>query len=246
MIWELAYRAAAYSGGINFSGFPAPVMVLKKILSMFHSTLLVNAILESMKTIAIGYSISVVIGMVIGLIVARFKVLNENFSALFLGLQTLPNVCWLPFAALWYGYSQNAIIFIIAIGSIFAMSLTTLQGINGISPSYIKAAQTMGAKGLKAYYSVIIPASFPAIVLGMKQAWLFAWRALISGEMLLAANKVGSIGLGQVLMRGRDSSDMVQIAAVMAIIILLGLGVELFVFKRIETAISQVWGLNKV
>lgn len=83
------------------------------------------------------------------------------------------------------------------------------------------------------------------IIFGMKQGWLFAWRALISGEMLLAAKSLELKSLGQVLIMGRDSSDITQIVAVMVVIIIIGLAIELLAFKRIESIIRRRWGLDK-
>ena len=97
------------------------------------------------------YTISIVFGILIGFVITHFKFLNENLSGLLLGLQTLPNVCWLPFGMLWFGENQKAVIFVIAIGSIFAISLGIISGINNINPIYIKSAKSLGAKGVKSY-----------------------------------------------------------------------------------------------
>ncbi|MDQ2085443.1 ABC transporter permease [Herbivorax sp. ANBcel31] len=224
----------------NVNYFPSPLNVINRLTVLFTSFGLWTYIIESLGTVFIGYAISIVLGVLIGFTVTHFKFLNENLSGLLLGLQTLPNVCWLPFGVLWFGENQRAIIFIIAIGSIFAISLGTISGINNINPIYIRSAKSLGAKGVKSYLNVIIPASLPSIISGMKQGWLFAWRALMSGEMLLATR-----GLGKVLLEGRDQQDIVQIVAVMFVIIAMGLSIEALVFKRIETGISEKWGLNK-
>jgi NitT/TauT family transport system permease protein len=167
--------------------------------------------------------------------------LDENFGALILGLQTLPSICWLPFAILWYGLSESAIIFVIAIGSTFAVAMAVESGIKNVNPLYLRAARTMGASGLKSYWNVIIPASMPNVISGLKQGWSFAWRALMAGEMLTATS-----GLGQVLMVGRDLADISQVMAVMVIIILLGLSVDKLLFERLEANIRLRWGLDRV
>lgn len=199
------------------------------------------AILASMRRIIIGYLISLLIGTAIGLTIARFKYIGENFSSLILGLQTLPSICWLPFAILWYGLDESAIIFVITVGSAFAIAISIESGIKNVNPLYIRAARTMGAGGVKIYWNVIAPAALPNVISGMKQGWSFAWRALMAGEMLSA-----TVGLGQVLMVGRDLADISQVMGVMIVIIFLGLAVDKLVFGRIETNIRYRWGLDRV
>ena len=240
-IWELVYKV-----GVDILGvwkpyiFPSPVDVFRTMMSLIADNTLGIAILASMKRIIEGYFVSVVIGVVTGLTIVRFKYIDENLSALILGLQTLPSICWLPFAILWYGLNESAIIFVIAVGSAFAITIAIESGIKNVSPIYIRAAKTMGAKGFKIYWNVIIPAALPNIISGLKQGWSFAWRALMAGEMLSATK-----GLGQVLMMGRDLEDISQVMAVMIVIIVLGLVADKLIFGRIESNIRHRWGLDR-
>lgn len=241
MIWELVYKL-----GVDILGvwkpytFPSPVDVTKTLIGLIKDNTLAVAIVASLKRLFVGYAISLVIGMAIGLLIVRYKYIDENFSALILGLQTLPSICWLPFAILWYGLNEQAIIFVIAIGSTFAISIATESGIKNVNPLYVKAAKTMGARGIKLYWNVIIPSALPSVITGMKQGWSFAWRALMSGEMLSATK-----GLGQVLMIGRDLADISQVMAVMIVIIILGLGFDKLIFEKMEASIRYKCGLGK-
>lgn len=198
------------------------------------------AVLASAKRILLGYFLSIIIGILVGLAIVRFKYLDENVSPLILGLQTLPSICWLPFSILWYGLNESAIIFVIAVGSTFAVSIAIESGMKNINPIFVRAAKTMGAKGFKLYWNVIIPASLPSIISGLKQGWSFAWRALMAGEMISATK-----GLGQVLMVGRDLADISQVMAIMIVIVVLGVAVDKLIFGRIEINIRQKWGLDK-
>ncbi|MCX7923534.1 MAG: ABC transporter permease [Clostridia bacterium] len=240
-IWELVYRIGVdYLEIWKSYTFPSPFAVIKTLFGLIGDNTLGIAVLASMKRIIVGYSISIVIGVIIGLTIVRYKYLDENFSALILGLQTLPSICWLPFAILWYGLGEGAIMFVIAIGSTFAISIAIESGIKNVPPLYIRAAKTMGASGIKIYWNVIIPASLPSVISGLKQGWSFAWRALMAGEMLTA-----TVGLGQVLMVGRDLADISQVMAVMVVIIVLGLAVDKIIFGRIEANIRTKWGLDR-
>lgn len=240
MIWELVYKTGVDVLSIwKAYTFPAPIDVFKSLYFLSIDNTLAIAIAASMRRLIIGYLLSVVIGLALGLFIVRYKYLGQNIKSLLLGLQTLPSICWLPFAILWYGLSEKTIIFVIAMGSIFAISIATEGAINNVYPLYIKSAKTMGAKGMKLYLNVVVPASLPSIVAGLKQGWSFAWRALMAGEMLVATR-----GLGQVLMIGRDLADISQVLAVMIVIIAIGLLLDNVVFGRIEANIRQKWGLE--
>ena len=240
-IWELAYKL-----GVDYFRiwkdyvFPSPVTVFFTLVELINDNTLLIAILASARRIVIGYFISMVIGITLGLSLVRFKYLDEQVSSLILGLQTLPSICWLPFAVLWYGLNESAIIFVIAVGSAFAVAIAIESGMKNVNPLFIRAARTLGASGLKIYWHVIIPASLPSVISGLKQGWSFAWRALMAGEMLLATK-----GLGQVLMIGRDLSDISQVVAIMIVIVILGVAVDKFVFGRIEASIRHKWGLDR-
>jgi len=238
----MAYRIGVESLGIWESYiFPSPINVIETLIHLIADNTLGIAIIASMRRMLLGYSISVLYGIVLGLVVTKFKYLDKNLSSLILGLQTLPSICWLPFAILWYGINERAIIFIIVIGSTFAITMGIQTGIKNINPLFLRAAKTMGAGEIQTYWNVILPASLPSVISGMKQGWSFAWRALIAGEMMSAPK-----GLGHVLMMGRDLADISQVMAVMIVIIALGLIIDKLVFERIEKNILHRWGLDRV
>ncbi len=240
LIWELVYRLGVDVFGIWKSyTFPSPTNVIESLIVLTKTNVLTVAVIDSMRRLFIGYAIALILGTLLGLIIARFKYIDENLTPLILGLQTLPSVCWIPFSILWFGIDESSIIFIVAIGSTFAVTTAIESSVKNISPIYKKAAQTMGASGMKLYFTVTLPAALPSIVAGLKQGWSFAWRALIAGEMISA-----STGLGQVLMVGRDLADINQIAAVMVVIVIIGVILDRVVFGKLEKNIRQKWGLE--
>ena len=220
--------------------FPSPKDVFLTLEALIKDKTLFFGIISSLQRLIIGFGISLIIGVVLGVIIVRYSYLRENVRDLVLGLQTLPSVAWIPFSILWFGLSEATIIFVIAIGSTFAIAIATEDGIKNVNPQFLKAAKTMGIKGQKLYFKVVLPAALPMIVSGMKQGWSFAWRALMAGEML-----VGTKGLGYILMVGRDLADISQVVAVMIVIILLGILIEKLVFVKIESNLREKWGLNK-
>ena len=155
-----------------------------------------------------------------------------------MGIQTLPSICWVPFSILWFGLTQTAIIFVVIMGSAFSMAIAVDNAILNVPPIYKKAALTMGANQKQIYWKVIFPASFPELISGMKQGWSFAWRALMSGEVMTT-----SIGLGQTLMTGRNLADINQVMLVMVVIVVVGILINQVVFYNVEKRVLKKRGL---
>jgi NitT/TauT family transport system permease protein len=218
--------------------FPTPWGVGQSLYAGFQDHSFWIAIAVSMRRVLIGYGISVVLGMVLGLGVASNKFLEETVGGLLVSLQSLPSICWWPLALLWFGLSQNAILFVVIMGSLLSVTIAMEDGRKQMPKIYGMAGRNLGASGFQLFWHVLLPASLPFIVSGLKQGWAFAWRSLITAEMLYM-----SLGLGQVLMMGRDLNDMDAVIAVMLLIIALGYIVDGLVFKGIERRLQRKWGL---
>lgn len=217
---------------------PSPLGVLNNLAAGFRDTTYLIAISASLKRVAVGYTVSLVLGLVLGLLIIRIGYLDETMRPLLLGFQTLPSICWLPMAVLWFGIGEGSIIFVIAVGSVFSIASAVVSGVKNIPPIYMRAARTMGARGLKAYTTVVLPASLPAVIAGMKQGWSFAWRALMAGELLSPKD-----GLGYAMLIGRDLHDMSQVVGVMIIIVIIGLVIDKLVFGKLEESVRYRRGL---
>jgi len=219
--------------------FPSPQGVAEALWTGFADHSFWIAIGVSMKRMLLGYSLSVILGMVLGLGVASNKFLEETVGGLLVSLQSLPSICWLPLAVLWFGLTEKAILFVVVMGSLLSVTIAMETGRQQMPKIYGMAGRNLGARGFHLFWHVLLPASLPYIVSGLKQGWAFAWRSLISGEMIFV-----SLGLGQLLMMGRDLNDMSQVIAVMILIVAIGYIVDGLVFKNIERRLQQKWGLT--
>jgi NitT/TauT family transport system permease protein len=219
--------------------FPTPWGVAQELYYGFSDHSYWIAIAVSMRRVLIGYAISVVLGMFLGLGVASNKFLEETMGGLLVSLQSLPSICWWPLALLWFGLNQNAILFVVIMGSLLSVTLAMEDGRKQMPKIYGMAGRNLGARGFQLFWHVLLPASLPFIVSGLKQGWAFAWRSLITAEMLYV-----SLGLGQVLMMGRETSNMNAVIAVMILIIALGYIVDGLIFKSMERHLQHKWGLT--
>jgi sulfonate transport system permease protein len=220
--------------------FPSPTAIGASLWSGVVDGSIPRGILTSMRRLVVGYLLSLVGGVGLGLSLARSRVLRESIGTVVTGLQALPSICWLPLALLWFGLSETAILFVVVAGSLLAITVATEAGVSNVPPLYIRAARTMGARGATLYLRVILPAALPAVLSGMRLGWTFAWRSLMAGELLFVSG-----GLGQLLATGRELGDMARVMAVMVAIVTLGLLTEVLFFQRLDARVREVWGTDR-
>ncbi len=219
--------------------FPDPVEVLKTLRQGFWDHSFSLGILKSIRRIALGYAFSAGVGILLGLWTARVRWMENTVGSLLVGLQTLPSICWLPAAILWFGLSEGAILFVVIMGALMAISIGTHDAVKNLPPIYNRAALTMGVRGFRLYREVIFPAALPGIVSALKQGWSFAWRSLMAGELLFV-----SPGLGHLLQMGRDLNDISLVVAVMLVIMALGWSVDRFIFSAWEQRLRRQRGMS--
>lgn len=236
VLWHAVAQAGIWPSYI----FPSPAGVFSAILHGIDDESVLHGTMASLKRMAIGFGMAVFIGVALGAAISQSRVLERTLGTLMLGIQTLPSICWLPLAILWFGLNDNAIIFVVVAGAIGSITMAISAGISNVPPIYINAARTMGAKGWNLFSEVVFPAALPTIVSGIRQGWSFAWRSLMAGELLYV-----SAGLGQLLQMGRELNDINQVVAVMIVIMGIGFLIERLIFTAIEEDVRGKWGLTR-
>ncbi len=219
---------------------PGPRDVFDSLRDNVGNGVLPHAMRSTMQRLAVGYAIAFAIGMVIGIAIGTWRWVDETVGSLVLGLQSLPSITWQPLAIVWFHLSERAILFVVVMGSIFAISISARDGVRNIPVLQKRTAQTFGARRLQLYRYVIIPGMLPSLVQGLKLGWSFAWRSLMAAELIFV-----TIGLGHLLSVGRDFNDMNIVIAVMLVIIAVGLAVDRVVFGTVEAWVQDRWGLSQ-
>jgi NitT/TauT family transport system permease protein len=220
--------------------FPTPASVWEALRFGFSDQTFLVGLSVSMKRIGIGYGLSVFFGILLGFLISANAFLRDTVGGLVLSLQSLPSICWLPLAVLWFGLTEKAILFVVLMGSVLAVTINTESGVAHVPKLYLMAGRNLGASGFRLFWHVMLPASLPHLLSGLKQGWAFAWRSLISGEMIFV-----SLGLGHLLMMGRDLNDMSQVLAVMILIMAIGQIVDRVIFETLENRIRRKWGVAR-
>ena len=235
VVWQLVAMASVWPSNI----FPSPYEVGEDLVYSAANGSLFHGFATSMWRLAVGLAISIAGGIVLGIFMARVEAVNQTIGSLVLGLQSIPSIAWVPLGILWFGLTDAGIIFVVAIGAIFAVTINTYTGVKNIPPHFIEAARNMGATDGKLIINVLIPAAFPYMISGFKQGWAFAWRGVIGAELLFSY-----LGLGYMLYVGRSLNDISQIVAVMLVIMATGLIVDAILFKKLEFKVMSRWGLR--
>lgn len=224
--------------------FPAPSEVFRYLVHALSNGELIEGSWVTMKRLLLGYFVSLAVGLPLGLLNARFRFLQDTLGVVALGLQTLPSVCWAPLAIIAFGQNEISMFFIVLMGSLWSILLATSDGVQSVPPIYARAARTMGSAGLHTWYAVVLPASLPFVVSGMKQGWAFAWRSLMAAEIYIIIQKTG-VGLGLLLHYGREVHDMAAVAGIMLVIVVIGLVADKVMFSPFERFMHRRWGTAK-
>jgi NitT/TauT family transport system permease protein len=238
-LWEAAYRAKTWSPVL----LPAPGQVAEYLKNAVEDGTLYHATIITMRRLLIGYVAGIIGGLPLGFLTARWKVFHDTVGTMALGLQTLPSVCWVPLALLWFGQSEAAMLFVVVMGTLWSVVIATDTGVRNVPPIYRRAAHTMGSRRLHMWFKVILPAALPFIVSGMKQGWAFAWRSLMAAEIFVTI--LTGFGLGQLLHYGRELSAMDQVIAIMLVIVVIGLLADKIFFSPIERFLHRRWGTSQ-
>jgi len=202
---------------------------------------LTTALGITMRRAAVGFTLAVVIGTIVGSLVARIRPLRAAFGSLITGLQTMPSIAWFPLAILLFQLSERAILFVVVLGAAPSIANGLIAGADTIPPILLRAGRVLGARGLAAYRYVILPASLPSFVGGLKQGWAFAWRSLMAGELLVVIRGKESIGF--LLAQNRAVNNSSGLLASMIVILVIGVVVDSVLFGTLERAIRRRWGL---
>lgn len=235
--WQLIFLSGRWDPWV----LPSPLVTWQELSAYAATPVFWQAILITMQRALTGFALSVVIGSVLGIAVARFKPLRAAIGSLITGLQTMPSIMWFPLAILLFKISESAILFVVVLGAVPSIANGIISGIDYVPPAWKRVGAVLGMRGLTLYRHVILPATLPSFVSGLKQGWAFAWRSLMAGELLVIVAGQGSIGA---LMQGaREFNDAPRVITWIITVLVIGIVVDAF-FRAADNRIRSAWGLN--
>lgn len=219
--------------------FPSLTQVFQTLYHGIVDGQILAAVGKSIGRLLIGFVIAIVLGLFFGYLIWRSKFVEDTLGFLVTALQSIPSIVWFPLAIIWFGLNDISILFIVTIGATWTMTTSAASGFKNVPKLYQRVAKTFGSSGFHFVRTVILPASVPQLISGLRIAWAFSWRALMAGELLGAGG-----GLGQLLDMGRSLGQMDLVISVMIIIAVVGTIMDNVVFTRLERNVQRKWGLT--
>src|SRR3984885_8425786 len=189
LVWELITLS-----GYKKQIFPGAGPTLANLWDQAKTGTFWQAVGNTLETAVIGFAVAIVVGVVFGALVSRIFALRQAVGSLITGLLTMPSIAWVPFAALLFGNNNSAILFLIILGAAPSIANGLITGVDYTSPLLLKAGATMGLRGLSLWRHLILPASLPVYVAGLKQGWAFGWRSLMAGELIVLVFNQPALG----------------------------------------------------
>ncbi len=218
-----------------------PSEVLGDLWVLLKDGVIADAAWNTLKRVAVGFAVSIVLGVAVGAMVSSSKIVRSAIGSMISGVQTMPSIAWFPLAIAIFGRTEGAIRFVIVLGAAPAIANGLITGVDQVPPLLLRAGRMLGAGGVKSYRHVILPATLPSFVGGLKQGWAFAWRSLLAGELLVIIARKPSVG--NLLSQYRELSKYSEMMAMMIVIFTIGLVVDALFFSTVDRAIRRRWGL---
>jgi NitT/TauT family transport system permease protein len=238
VVWQILWASAIWP---EFK-LPAPGAVFGAIAQQFADGQALSIVWTSVSRGILGFLLAVVIATPIGLLVATVPVVRSAIGPILTGLQSLPSVAWVPAAVLWFGLTDQTIYFVVLLGAVPSIANGLVTGVDQVPPLLPRVGHAMGANRIQSATLIMLPAAMPGFLAGLKQGWAFSWRSLMAAEIIATSPSLG-FGLGAYLNQGQALSDMASVMAAIILILIVGIGIELLVFRPAERRILQARGL---
>ncbi|MFI8437510.1 ABC transporter permease [Streptomyces sp. NPDC079020] len=238
VIWQLLVRAQVTED----YKLPPPSAVWDSAVDMWLKGTLLEVVWTSVSRGLLGFLLAVAIGTPLGLLVARVKLVRAGIGPILSGLQSLPSVAWVAPAVIWLGLNDRMMYAVILLGAVPSIANGLVSGVDQVPPLFLRAGRTLGATGLRGTWHIVLPASLPGYLAGLKQGWAFSWRSLMAAEIIASSPDLG-LGLGQLMENGRNNFDMPGIFLSILLILFVGIAIDLLIFSPLERWVLRSRGL---
>lgn len=241
LIIAVWYGLVFYVSWSRGTEFPSPVQCAGRLLALLQGgklygyTLGQHFISSFLRRWLLGYALAVVCGVLVGLLVGVSRPCRDVVMPLAYMVQLIPGLAWIPIALLLFGIGNTATVFMIFVTALAPIIINTSGGIQGVPGIYLRAARMMGASWPRVFFQVMLPASLPSVVNGLRIGFANGWRVLIAAEMVVGIG----LGLGYAIIQARWSLDFEAAFVCIAVICIVGLLFEKVVFAALERRVTR-------
>ncbi len=236
------YEAAARSGYFAPALMPTLPAIARTLFAMIADGSIIEHAAFTMYRVMFGFFLAVLVGLPLGILMARVQRVENFFLPLVSALMPIPSFALVPLFMLWFGIGNTTTVLIVFYAATFPMLFNTWSGVRSVNPIWLRAAGAMGADENKMFWKVIIPGASPFIITGMRQAFLRCWIAVVGAEMIAASDW----GLGWVIFDAKEFLNTDVMLASLVVIGAIGFLFERLVFGSIERATILRWGMTRM
>jgi NitT/TauT family transport system permease protein len=237
VVWEGFARSGLFSPALS----PSLAVIGPTLVGMVASGVIFVHIGYTLYRILWGLGLAALVGVPIGILMGRFKVVERFFIPLVSVLSPIPSLAWVPLFILWFGLGDAASIALVLYAATFPLILNTWTGVRSVNRLWLRAAEAMGADARSLFRKVVLPGSLPFVIAGLRQGFARSWIAVVGGEMIAAT----SWGLGWVIFDSKEFLRTEVMLATLLVIGVLGLGFERLIFQGLERRTVSRWGMLK-
>jgi len=235
VLWELVAHWGAFPRRL----FPPLEEIAARLVRLTAQGILPHHAAETLLRLAAGFAIAAVAGVLIGILMGRYRRAEDLLLPLVSIGAPIPGLAYAPLFLLWFGLGDTGSVVLVAFVSAFSIAINTWTGVKSVKEIWLRAAQAMGADERRLFRHVILPGALPYILTGCRLGLAQAWRILVAVEMLAAV----PWGLGWLIFGAREFLDTDAMLAGIAVIGLIGLGLEKLVFQPLERYTVVRWGM---
>jgi NitT/TauT family transport system permease protein len=239
VLWEIAARVAD-----NDLLLPSFTQAAKAFVADVANGELVERTRISLALLLKGYAIGIVVAFLLTALAISTRIGRDLLSTLTSMFNPLPAIALLPLALLWFGLGQVSLLFVLVHSVLWPLALNMFAGFQGVPETLRMAGRNYGLRGLRYTLLILVPSAMPAILSGLRIGWAFAWRTLIAAELFFGASS-GNGGLGWYIFQNRNELYTDRVFAGLAMVIIIGMLVENFVFDAIERVTVRRWGVQR-
>jgi ABC-type nitrate/sulfonate/bicarbonate transport system permease component len=183
-----------------------------------------------------GFVLAAVVAIPLGLMLGRITTLREFMMPAIQAVYPIPGIAWIPLAILWFGLGDTAVVFVVFATVFFPLLFNAEAGARLISPTVLDAGRCFGARGFSFFFRIVLPATVPYIITGLRISLGGAWRMIVAGEMLASQD-----GIGYLLMESRFQFRAVDLMTAMILVALVGYATEKLIVGTIEKRTIEKW-----
>ncbi|MFN4987853.1 MAG: ABC transporter permease [Burkholderiales bacterium] len=233
------WQALAVYGGFPEKLVPSISQIFQTFFRLLNEGILLSSAVSTLYRLLLGFLISGVVGVFVGILMGRYRVIEETLLPLISFIYPIPGIAYAPLFVLWFGLGDLPSILLISFASVFPVIMNTWKGVKAVKPVWIRSATVMGAKESDIFRKIVLPGALPFILSGLRLGLAAAWRILVAVEMLMSVK----IGLGWMIFGSQTFLNTDVMLATIILIGLIGVLMEKQIFERIERRTVVRWGM---